>query len=63
MEHIRILNIKGEEAKRVKAEIRMRKLKRKIFKSTEPSAKFSKEYEERYFTNYMIDGHHVAKDA
>lgn len=63
MEHIRILNIKGEEAKRVKAEIRMRNLKRKLFKSIQPSVKFSKEYEERYFTDYMIDGHHVAKDA
>ena len=63
MEHIRILNIKGEEANRVKAEIRMRNLKRKLFKSILPSAEFSKEYVDRYFTNYMIDGHHVAKDA
>jgi len=63
MEHIRILNIKGEEAKRVKAEIRMRNLKRKLFKSTIPSVKMSKEYEDRYFTDYMIDGHHIAKDA
>ena len=57
------LNVKGEEAKRVRDEIRMSKLKRKLFKSILPSAEFSKEYVDRYFTNYMIDGHHVAKDA
>ena len=57
------LNVKGEEAKRVRDEIRMSKLKRKLFKSILPSAEFSKEYIDRYFTNYMIDGHHVAKDA
>ena len=57
------LNVKGEEAKRVRDEIRMSKLKRKLFKKILPSAEFSKEYVDRYFTNYMIDGHHVAKDA
>ena len=57
------LNVKGEEAKRVRDEIRMSKLKRKLFKSILPSEEFSKEYVDRYFTNYMIDGHHVAKDA
>ena len=63
MENKYKLNVKGEEAKRVRDEIRMSKLKRKLFKSTIPSVKFSKEYEERYFTDYMIDGHHIAKDA
>ena len=63
MKQIYKLNVKGEEARRVRDEIRMNKLKRKIFKSTEPSVKMSKEYEERYFTDYMIDGHHIAKDA
>ena len=63
MENKYKLNVKGEEAKRVRDEIRMSKLKRKLFKSILPSAEFSKEYVDRYFTNYMIDGHHVAKDA
>ena len=63
MENKYKLNVKGEEAKRVRDEIRMSKLKRKIFKSILPSAEFSKEYVDRYFTNYMIDGHHIAKDA
>ena len=49
MEHIRILNIKGEEARRIKDEIRMRNLKRKMRKSIEPSVKWQRAYFERNF--------------
>lgn len=57
MEHIRVLNIKGEEAKRVKDEIRMRNLKRKLRKSIEPSVKWQRAYMERNFAGEdLIDG-------
>ena len=63
MEHIRILNIKGDEAKRVKAEIRMRNLKRKIFMSNRPSVQWMRAYHDKYFAGQpMVDGHPIAKE-
>ena len=49
MKHIRVLNIKGEEAKRIKEEIRMRNLKRKLIKSNQPSVKWMRAYMDRNF--------------
>ena len=43
------LNVRGEEAKRVRDEIRMDKLKRKMRKSIEPSVKWQRAYFERNF--------------
>ena len=48
MENKYKLNVRGEQAKRVRDEIRMDKLKRKLRKLIEPSGKWKRAYEDRY---------------
>ena len=54
MKHIYKLNVKSEEATRVRDEIRMDKLKRKMRKSIEPSVKLKRALEDYNRDNDLI---------
>ena len=57
MKHIYKLNVKSEEAKRVREDIREHKLKRKLFKSIYPSGKWLRAYREKYYAGrHLTDG-------
>ena len=54
MKHIYKLNVKSEEAKRVREDIREHKLKRKLFKSIEPSVKLKRALEDYNRDNDLL---------